>query len=60
MSATITNLSERPRRPRPRRRLRVAGGRRSTETRRGGRMWVNGRELGGGAPRLSYLSEAYD
>ena len=33
---------------------------RAAERRRGGRAWVNGRELGGARGPLAYLAESYD
>lgn len=34
--------------------------RRLCPPRRGGRVWINGRELGGGEARFSHLSSSYD
>ena len=43
-----------------RRRLREADERRRTPRRRGGRAWVNGREVGGADERFAELGRSYD
>lgn len=35
-------------------------GERRRDRRSGGRVWVNGRELGGTDPRLAHLTESFD
>jgi hypothetical protein len=42
-----------------RRQLHRTGDRRRTP-RSGGRLWVNGRELGGTNPRLAHLTQSFD
>ena len=39
---------------------RVTEARRLVEGTRGGRVWVNGREVGGGDPRFAHLAGSYD
>jgi hypothetical protein len=39
---------------------RATDARRDLTNRRGGRAWINGREVGGADPRYIHLSESYD
>jgi hypothetical protein len=39
---------------------RAIDARRDLTTRRGGRAWINGREVGGSDPRYIHLSESHD
>ena len=39
---------------------RAIDARRGLATRRGGRAWINGREVGGADPRHIHLSESHD
>jgi hypothetical protein len=43
-----------------RRRLEPRGDERRRRERGGGRVWVNGRELGGTDPRLAHLAMSFD
>jgi hypothetical protein len=39
---------------------RATDARRDLTNRRGGRAWINGREVGGADPRYIHLSDSYD
>lgn len=55
-------VSDRPRDARRHRRLprTIQAGRRVNPSRRGGRAWINGREVGGPDPRYAHLAGTYD
>jgi hypothetical protein len=58
MSGSVTPLSRRD--GRDRRVPRVIEAHRALRGRRTGRVWINGREVGGSDPRFAHLSVTHD